>query len=158
MLRTFWNLADVQLGYNPQRLLTAHIELPDELYKSPHHVVRFWERVQEKISQIPGVIASTAMAGLPPERPINANDTFIEGFHPVPGGPGHNIDYWQSVGERFFETMGTRLIEGRYFDDRRIAGCEPDSDRQPNPWRGPITATPARSAGDCNSEAPSRRF
>jgi predicted permease len=125
MLRTFWNLADVQLGYNPQHLLTAHVELPDELYKSDRDVLRFWEHVQESISRLPGVVSSTAMAGLPPERPINANDTFIEGFHPVPGGPTHNIDYWQSAGEHFFETMGTRLIEGRYFDDRELVDTNP---------------------------------
>jgi putative ABC transport system permease protein len=122
MLRTFWNLADVRLGYNPERLLTAHIELPGEMYKTPRDVVRFWERVQEKMSRLPQVLSATVMSGLPPERPINANDTFIEGFQPVPGGPGHNIDYWQSVGERFFETTGTRLIEGRYFDDRELLG------------------------------------
>ena len=65
------------------------------------------------------------MLGLPPERPINANDTQIENFTPVPGGPGHNIDYWQVAGDRFFETMGIRLIEGRFFDARDVDGAAP---------------------------------
>jgi len=65
------------------------------------------------------------MQSLPPERPINANDTQIENFTPVPGGPGNNIDYWQVVGDHFFETMGTRLLEGRLFDARDVSGAQP---------------------------------
>jgi predicted permease len=125
MLRTFWNLADVQLGYQPTQLLTARLELPNEVYKTDKDSTRFWERAQERIARIPGVFQSTLAGGLPPERPINANDTFIEGFTPVPGGPGHNIDYWQTAGENFFETMGARLIEGRFFDHRDLAEINP---------------------------------
>jgi putative ABC transport system permease protein len=125
MLRTFWNLADVQLGYRAEQLLTAHLELADDVYKTPKDSVRFWERAQERIARVPGVLQATLISGLPPERPINANDTFIEGFTPVPGGPGHNIDFWQSVGEHFFETVGARLVEGRFFDDRDIAETNP---------------------------------
>jgi putative ABC transport system permease protein len=65
------------------------------------------------------------MNGLPPQRPINANDTQIENFTPVPGGPGNNIDYWEFVGDHFFETMGIRLVEGRYFDARDVDGGTP---------------------------------
>ncbi len=65
------------------------------------------------------------MGGLPPERPINANDTQIENFTPVPGGPGHNIDYWQSAGDHFFETMGIRVVEGRALDARDVDGATP---------------------------------
>jgi putative ABC transport system permease protein len=81
--------------------------------------------IQAKAASIPGVVSATAMNGLPPQRQINANDTQIEGFNPVPGGPGHNIDYWQVVGDHFFETMGTRLVEGRYFDARDVDGATP---------------------------------
>jgi putative ABC transport system permease protein len=49
---------------------------------------------------------------------LNANDTQIEGFVAVPNGPVQNVDFWQIVGRRYFETMGIRLIEGRLFDDR----------------------------------------
>jgi predicted permease len=115
----------VQLGYAPEQTLTARLELPNEVYKTPQDVTRFWERAQERIARIPGVYRSTLVGGLPPERPINANDTLIEGFTPVPGGPGNNIDFWQTAGENFFETMGARLIEGRFFDHRDIAETNP---------------------------------
>ncbi len=125
MIRAFWKLSEVDPGFRPEGLLTLRVNLPATVYPKPANVDRFWKSVQEKIATIPEVVSSTAMNGLPPERPINANDTQIENFTPVPGGPGHNIDYWQVVGDRFFETMGTRILEGRLFDARDVDGAMP---------------------------------
>jgi putative ABC transport system permease protein len=125
MIRAFWKLSEVDPGFRPEGLLTLRVNLPQALYPKAENQDRFWKSVQEKIAAIPGVISSTAMQGLPPERPINANDTQIENFTPVPGGPGHNIDYWQVVGDRFFETMGIRLLDGRLFDARDVNGAQP---------------------------------
>src|SRR5439155_89887 len=118
MIRAFWKLSEVHPGFRADGLLTLRVNLPQALYPDTASVQRFWQAVQGKLSGIPGVESATAMNGLPPERPINANDTYIEGFTAVPNGPGHNIDYWQSAGDRFFETMGIRLMEGRVFDSR----------------------------------------
>jgi putative ABC transport system permease protein len=124
MIRAFWKLSEVNPGFRSENLLTLRVNLPAAVYSNAN-LGRFWQNVQEKIAAIPGVTSVTAMQGLPPERPINANDTQIENFTPVPGGPGHNIDYWQTVGDHFFETMGTRLIDGRLFDARDVDGAQP---------------------------------
>jgi putative ABC transport system permease protein len=55
---------------------------------------------------------------MPPIRELNANDTEFENFVPRPGGPIQNVDYYQEAGDRFFETLGIRLQEGRFFDAR----------------------------------------
>ncbi len=123
MIRAFWKLSEVDPGFRPEGLLTLRVNLPATVYPQEANRTRFWHSIQETIATIPGVTSATAMSGLPPERPIDANDTQIENFTPVPGGPGNNIDYWQIVGDRFFETMGTRLLEGRFFDARDIDGA-----------------------------------
>jgi putative ABC transport system permease protein len=125
MIRAFWKLSEVNPGFEPTGLLTLRVNLPQTAYPQNANVTRFWQSVQEKIAGIPGVQSVTMMNGLPPERPINANDTQIENFTPVPGGPGHNIDYWQNTGDRFFETIGARLMDGRFFDQRDAAGGTP---------------------------------
>ena len=125
MIRAFWKLSEVNPGFEANGLLTVRVNLPQATYPNNANVTRFWQSVQEKIAVVPGVQSVTMMNGLPPERPINANDTQIENFTPVPGGPGNNIDYWQNTGDRFFETMGTRLMDGRFFDQRDAAGGTP---------------------------------
>jgi putative ABC transport system permease protein len=35
----------------------------------------------------------------------------------VPNGPIQNIDYWNSVSGKYFETAGAHLLEGRYLND-----------------------------------------
>jgi predicted permease len=63
------------------------------------------------------------MTGLAPGRPINANDTQIEGWVEKPGGPIQNIDYWNAVTPNYFEALGIPLIEGRLFTASDGAGA-----------------------------------
>jgi putative ABC transport system permease protein len=125
MIRAFWKLSEVNPGFRPEGVLTVRVNLPAATYPTAANQSRFWQAVQEKIGAIPGTTSATAMSGLPPERPIDANDTEIENFMPVPGGPGNNIDYYQIVGDRFFESMGIRLLDGRLFDARDVDGAAP---------------------------------
>ena len=60
----------------------------------------------------------TLASDLPPLRREVDNDTEIEGFVPVPNGPIQNVAYYQAMGDRFFETLGARLIDGRLPDSR----------------------------------------
>ena len=123
MIRAFWKLSEVNPGFRAGGLLTLRLNLPSATYPRPQNVDQFWQTLQQKMSSLPGVQSATLTSGLPPERPINANDTYIEGFNAVPNGPGHNIDYWQIVGDHYFETMGIHVIEGRALDERDSAGA-----------------------------------
>jgi putative ABC transport system permease protein len=125
MIKAFWKLSEVHPGFRPEGLLTLRVNLQQATYPTNANVVHFWEMAQAKLAAIPGIDSATAMKGLPPEKQIDANDTQIENFTPVPNGPGNNIDFWQIVGDRFFETMGTRLLEGRYIDARDTAESAP---------------------------------
>ncbi|HMB29210.1 MAG TPA: FtsX-like permease family protein, partial [Blastocatellia bacterium] len=95
--------------------LSFTIALPSSAYPIPEQL-RFSQSLQSKLASIPGV-KSAAMAGeLPPLRPIDANDTQIEGFQPTPNSPAQNVDFWNVVSEDYFKTMGIRLTEGRLFE------------------------------------------
>jgi predicted permease len=114
MLRGLWRLQQVDAGFNPDRLLTMNVSLPDATYKNSESRKSFWTRLEQDLSRTPGVQSATIMAGLPPIRPANQDTTQIEGFVETPAMPVQNVAFYQAVGNRFFETMGIRLVDGRF--------------------------------------------
>ncbi|MBZ5726140.1 MAG: ABC transporter permease [Acidobacteriia bacterium] len=117
MVKAFWRLQDVASGIDPRHLLTMRLSLPTTAYRDPAALIGFWQALTTRVRSLPGVVSASIASGLAPSRPINANDTQIEGFVPVPNGPIQNVDYWNFVGGQYFETVGARLIEGRFIDD-----------------------------------------
>jgi putative ABC transport system permease protein len=117
MVKAFWKLQEVNAGMNPNHLLTMRLSLPSVTYKDGASINGFYGGLAARLNALPGVVSAAIASGLPPERPINANDTLIEGFVPVPNGPIQNIDYWNSVSGKYFETIGARLLEGRFLND-----------------------------------------
>src|SRR5262249_25526252 len=111
----FWKLRQVDVGFNPRGVLAFSLQVPGTRYQNPDRL-RFAKELQERLSALPGVTAAALAGGLPPLRPINANDTDIEDDMSTPDGPAENVDYWNFVGADYFKTMGIRTIDGRTFD------------------------------------------
>jgi putative ABC transport system permease protein len=124
MLRAFWKLQQVNVGFDPHNLLTMRITLPGAAYSDNLKIEQFWSRLNERASQFPGVQAAI-VGGLPPIRRPNVNTTDIEGFVEEPGGPVREIDFYQSVSENYFQTMSIPLIEGRVFSRDDTEGSQP---------------------------------
>jgi putative ABC transport system permease protein len=125
MVKAFWKLQEVDAGMNPEHLLTMRLSLPSVTYKDQASMNAFYGGLAARLNTLPGVVSAAIVSGLPPARPINANDTLIEGFVPVPNGPIQNIDYWNSVSGKYFETIGAYLLEGRFLSDADGANAPP---------------------------------
>ncbi len=117
MVKAFWKLQQVNAGIDPGNVLTLRLSLPSTAYRDNTARTAFYAALVARIQSIPGVISAAVASELPPSRQIDANDTSIEGFVPRPDGPIQNIDYWNSVSGRYFETVGARLVEGRFLND-----------------------------------------
>jgi putative ABC transport system permease protein len=116
MLRAFWKLRSVDLGFNPFNALSFTIDLPSSAYPVSERL-RFSQSLQSKLTSIPGVKSAAMSSELPPLRPIDANDTDIEGYQPGPNEPSRgNVDFWNVVSDDYFKTMDIRLTEGRLFE------------------------------------------
>jgi putative ABC transport system permease protein len=123
MLRAFWKLQEVHTGLQPDGVITMRVSLPSGTYTDRPRITDFWTRLEERITQIPGVRSAALVSGLPPLRPPNMNDTNIEGFVRREGGPIQNVDFYQIVSKDYFSAMGVRLMDGRLFDDRDVQGA-----------------------------------
>lgn len=116
LLRTVYNLINVDAGFDRSRLVTFSMSLPPTGYPQPASRAQLYRRLLDRLQQIPGVSSASAMTGLPPERPVDANNTDIDGYTAPPEGPFEIVDYYQFVMGGYFETMGIPIVQGRGFE------------------------------------------
>ncbi len=115
LLRSFEKLTRVDSGFDRSQLFTFNLVLPAATYADSVRRVALFEQVDDQLEQVPGVQSATAMSGLPPRRPVNANDTRFEGYVAKPGMPQQNVDYYNYVMPNYFSTMRIPMVEGRSF-------------------------------------------
>ena len=120
LLRTVYNLTTVDGGFDRSRLVTFSITLPQASSEAAARL-QTYRRLLDTLRVVPGVQAASAMTGLPPARPLNANDTDIDGYTAPPEGPFENVDYYQGVMANYFETMGIPIVQGRSFESADAA-------------------------------------
>ncbi|HEY0989988.1 MAG TPA: FtsX-like permease family protein, partial [Kofleriaceae bacterium] len=111
MVRSFARLQRVDLGFQPDHLLTFRIRLPYATDPGATPDV-FWDRVQDRLRARPGVPGVTLLDDLPPSRPSRPRDIRIPGRTQAPGEPWV-LDYEHTVGDNPVATLGARLIRGR---------------------------------------------
>ena len=115
LLKTVYNLVNVDAGFDRARLVTFQMALPAVNYPAAAGRAQLYPRLLERLRAGPGVQAATAMSGLPPMRQVNANDTDIDNYTAPKEGPFENVDYYQNVMTDYFETMGIPIVDGRSF-------------------------------------------
>jgi putative ABC transport system permease protein len=125
MLRSFERLLAVQPGFNSERTLMAGISLPSADYKEPERVEAFYGALVDRIRALPGVREASAASGVPLWSDSGVWDFQIEGRpQPAQGDMAWNAGVIV-VRDRFFETLGIRLVRGRFFDARDNATAMP---------------------------------
>jgi predicted permease len=116
MIRSVRNLLAIDAGFRPAGVLTMQISTPATWYPDSLAVIGFWREVQRRVGQVPGVSHVGAVRNLPLATEMGDWGLGIEGYTPKPGqgAPGD----WQIVTPGYFEAMGLRLRQGRFFDAR----------------------------------------
>jgi putative ABC transport system permease protein len=123
LMRSFQKLMTVDAGFNRERLTTFGLVLSGATYQKAEDRVAFFNRLQDRLRQFPGVTGVAAMSGLPPSRPVNANDTDFEGYTPQQGQPAENVDYYQTVTVDYLKAMGIPVLKGRGFEPADVTGA-----------------------------------
>jgi len=117
LIRSFFALHRVELGYNPDKVLVAIASLPEEKYKTTEQRNQFHLELLRRVRSLPGVVS--AALGWPPPPNNDITDTAIE----IAGKP--SPDNWHAglhhAGDRFFETFGIRLLQGRTISEEDMA-------------------------------------
>lgn len=123
MIRSLSALSRIDLGFNPDRMLTMRLSIPEAKYDSPEKVVDFYRRLMERVKAVPGVESAGAVRALPLATSIGDYGLDIEGFVESPGRNAKGD--WQIVTDGAFEAMGARLLRGRWFDAGDTTAAQP---------------------------------
>jgi putative ABC transport system permease protein len=128
LFRGFLSLTRVDLGFNPQNVLSFELVWPDSYnfnWSDPSSIVKARTRknsvtseLLDRMKALPGVVSAAECIQEPPLH-YDWSDLII------PGRP--HSERWQtwheSVSEDYFQTLGVPLLRGRFFSKDDIAGA-----------------------------------
>jgi predicted permease len=113
LLRSFWQVQQVDPGFDTNRLLTMGINLPLDRYDTGPKGWAFYERLLGELRALPGVQAVAMSSGVPMSPGNTSTSVRIPGRAVAPGEAEGSAD-WRIVSPAYFKTMGIRL-RGREF-------------------------------------------
>jgi predicted permease len=113
LLRSFYNLIQVEPGFDTRPLATARLSLPPESYPDHESRALFFEGLRGSLEGLSG-IAGTAFVSNPPFSGFNNDYTFyVEGMDSVSYS---GSEEYREVSPGYFRTLGIPLAAGREFD------------------------------------------
>ena len=115
LLRSFSRLLEVNLGFQPDHVLTMEISLPDAKYPDPQKAA-FFTQLLNRIRSLPGVQSAGAIGHLPLGGGIESYYMQVEGRAPLPNELANPDCHVVMPG--YFESMKVPLLEGRFPDER----------------------------------------
>jgi putative ABC transport system permease protein len=126
LLRSLWNLENVPLGFDRDRAIAASFVLGPARYATAQRQQEFYESLEARIAQIPGVATAAIPDTLPPSGRVRAMPyTAIQ----AEGHPRYTQDTggmvaWRFVTPGYFAALGVPILNGLGFTegDRDASG------------------------------------
>ena len=115
LLRTLWNLIALPLGYHSERVVTMMVTPSVARYPTGASGP-FFERLLERIREIPGTAAATMSSAAPPSGVALAGGIFPVDRQPGPARPVGLLRI-REVTPGYFETLDIPIVRGRAFAD-----------------------------------------
>jgi predicted permease len=121
LLASFQRVLRIDPGFDPGGVLTASVALPSSRYPDDAARAAFVERALAEIGSLPAVRAAGVTSTIPFGGNYSDSVILAEGYTMAPGesliSPSQLV-----VSPGYFEAMGMRILRGRGFDARDVAG------------------------------------
>lgn len=121
VVRSFIRLVHTDVGFDPDRLLTASVSLPTAKYGTPERQVAFFRDLVEKLEHTPGITSAAVSSALPPMK-RRITPVLPEGQPKVPLAE-RPLVVIEMVSPDWFKTMRVPLRTGRAFNDADVASA-----------------------------------
>ena len=119
LLRSFSTLMGVNLGFQTDHVIAMNINLPDLHYPDAQARLQFFQKIEDRVRSLPGVVA-VATANRLPMRGGWSSGIFVDGDMENEYSPD-----FQAVSPGYFETLGIPLLRGRTLTGQDTADSTP---------------------------------
>jgi putative ABC transport system permease protein len=120
-----FKLANVDLGFRTEGLLTFSLPVPEGRLTGPERIDAFYRELLDRVQAVPGVLSASVSTTMP----VRGASVGFMGFEvvgrPTPDASDKPGALWSVVSPAYFETFGIRLAHGRAFTERDRAGALP---------------------------------
>ncbi|MBL8210226.1 MAG: ABC transporter permease [Bryobacterales bacterium] len=110
MLRSLGNANRIQLGFDPRNVMLVTLDPTLDGF-SRDDAPRMMKQVQDRLSQLPGVVSVSYTDMLPLSMGGQSTGVTNEEGNRNEGGKEINTDFYR-VGDRYIETLSLRVVEG----------------------------------------------
>ena len=110
------NLQNQKFGFDTTNRYILHIDPQMAGYK-PEQMDAFYRQLHDMLAAIPGMKSVAYSLYSPMEGNNWGTGVYIVGQAPPPPGSGENNSSWVRASAGYFDTIGTKLIQGREFTD-----------------------------------------
>lgn len=115
MVVTLQSLQRVDLGFEPERLLTMRIALPVEKYQEFEDALADVTQLLAETGRLAGTQAVALASSLPPDRLAGRNNFRVQGMDDDAEN-GLRVAHYVSVTPDYFAALGIPRLQGRAFD------------------------------------------
>jgi predicted permease len=117
LVRSLWNIVNVPLGFDAERVLTLTAELNATRYPTDAHGAPFFQELLARAQATPGAVsAALSDAAAPRGRRLGSNNVGIEGRSADPTARHPTIRI-REVTPDYFDTFRIPLVKGQLLDD-----------------------------------------
>jgi len=112
LLKSFARLQHVDLGFDPEHVVTARVTLPETRYGDSTRQAAFFQSLLARLDALPGVRVAGAINWLPLSG-LRSATNFWFGGRPIPSDPEQPTAIISVVDPDYFRAMGITLRSGR---------------------------------------------
>jgi predicted permease len=122
-LQSLWRLQGVDPGFTAAGAVTVSVQLAGPRYAGGQARAAFWQRLEDRARETPGITAAGLGGNVPPDDPEDVNN-FDLIDRPARGGAEPTAP-WNVIRPGFLDALRVRLLEGRDFTSAEYAAGAP---------------------------------
>jgi putative ABC transport system permease protein len=116
LLRSFWHLRQIDVGFRPDHVLAFDLALPESRYADTASAIGFYHTLEARLGALPGVAAVGGTSQLPLTGGVGNWDIEIEGRPQRPGDPAPSPNVNMAT-PGYYRALRIPMVRGRMLDE-----------------------------------------